>query len=41
MVLKYVPSSGTRVEFEKLQQKKAILDFKVERLFFADRTAQK
>ena len=29
MVLKNVPSSGTRVDIEKLQQEEAILDFKV------------
>ena len=32
-MLKGVPSSGTRVEVEKLQQEEAILDFEVERLF--------
>ena len=29
MVLKGVPSGGTRVEVEKLQQEKAILNFEV------------
>ena len=41
MVLKSVSSSGTRVEVEKLQWEKAILDFEVQKLFFADETAQK
>jgi len=49
MVLKGVPSGGTRVKVEELWQEKAILDFEVQKLFTdkitiedsADRTAQK
>ena len=38
MVLKGIPSGGTRVEVEELWQEKAILDFEVWKLFFADKT---
>ena len=50
MVLKGVPSGGTRVKVKELWQEEVILDFEVQKLFFAgeiaiegsaDRTAQK
>ena len=33
-MLKSIPSNGTGVEVEELQQEEAILDFEVQRLFY-------